>query len=129
MCARACVCIHHIFFLSTHLLTDIYAASNSFGIVNRAEINRDVRLCGRIWAPLCMYMVNSGIPGSYGFSPFNFLRYHQTGLHNGYSSLHSHQQGIGVPVSPFLPAFVVRFLDASQDFLMAAILIRGRWCF
>jgi hypothetical protein len=54
------------------------------------------------------YIPRSGIAGSYGRSTLRFLRSLQIFFQSGCTSLHSHQQWIRVPFSPYpLPTPVV----------------------
>ena len=63
------------------------------------------------------HIPRSGVARSKGRSIFNFLKYHHTAFHNGYTSLDSHQQCKRVPLSPHPSSTYSKHMQWDKDSL------------
>ena len=91
-------------------------------MINSAAMNFGVHVSLSVLVSL-VCMPSSGMVGSYGSSISSFLRHLHTVVHSGCTSLHSHQQGKRVPLSPHPLQHLL-----LVAFWIAAILTGVKWC-
>ena len=100
VCVCVCVCLLYIFSILS-FVDGLFDCSHALAIVKNAAMNIGVHICFGISVFIfCVYILRTGVAGSYGISIFNFWSNFRSIFHYGCTSFHSHQQYTRILVSP-----------------------------